>query len=129
MKIIPVLLAVSILVFSFPVVAKDPDCSSPNNWPSRMAFYELRDAKILVGETSDYNAPKVVRLASEKIGLVSEKTGEELYRQIHLLTFVLKSGKTVSVITVSNSSRVECSMSGVDVYVISKHLGAAQEKQ
>jgi len=39
------------------------------------------------------------------------------------LTFYEKSGRAIEVITSSESSSSECSMSGVDVYVVSKKIG------
>ena len=128
MKIIPGLLTVSILVFSFPVFAKDPDCNGPEQWPTSIAFGEIMDIGLIHRDTLDFDKTSSVRLASEKIGK-DPTFNKDLYRQVHLVTFVHKSGKTVSAITVNDASHVECSMSGVDVYVISKHLGAAQEKQ
>jgi len=42
------------------------------------------------------------------------------------VTFTEKSGKTIEVITRNDASNEECSMSGVEVYVVSNRLGEAK---
>ncbi|MDR2925046.1 MAG: hypothetical protein LBU76_03730 [Azoarcus sp.] len=39
------------------------------------------------------------------------------------MRFTRKTGETIETITVDESTNVECSLSGVDAYVISKRLG------
>jgi hypothetical protein len=68
----------------------------------------------MIGLTTE--SAKTVRLASEKIG-------KDLYRQVHLVTLTDDAGKTVEVVTVNDASSQECSMSSVDAYVVSRHLG------
>lgn len=106
-----------ILLFS-PSLAftKDPDCTGTDRYPTSMAFGYLKDAGITDNYKLDFSKTKTVRLASEKIG-------RDLYRQIHHITFIEKSGNTIEVITVNDASNEECSMSGIDVFVISRHLG------
>jgi len=55
--------------------------------------------------------------------LASEQIGRNLYRQVHRAIFTEKSGKTIEIITVNSASSEECSMSDVDVFVVSQHLG------
>jgi len=81
-----------------------------------MAFVHLKNAGITDNYKLDFSKTKTVRLASEKIG-------KDLYRQIHRVTVTEKSGNIIEVITVSDASSEECSMSGVDVFVVLKHLG------
>ncbi len=81
-----------------------------------MAFVELKNAGITTNDELDFDKTRTVRLASEKIG-------KDLYRQIHLVTFTQKSGETIKVITNNDASNEECSMSSVEVYIISTHLG------
>ena len=76
----------------------------------------MKNAQLLNNDNVDFSKTRVARLASEKVG-------KDLYRQIHDVTFTLKSGDTIDVITRNDASSDECSMSAVDVYVISKHLG------
>ena len=80
-----------------------------------MAFVYLKNAGIIKNMELDFNKTKTTKLASEKIG-------KELYRQVHLVIFYKKTGGQVFVITVNNASNEECSMSDVDVYVVSKQL-------
>ena len=101
-------------------LAKDPDCSGTNRWPTNMAFVHLKNAGITDNSKLDFTKTKTIRLASEKIG-------KDLYRQVHIVTFTEKSGKTIEVITVNNASEEECSMSDVEVFVVSHHLGAKQK--
>jgi len=96
--------------------AGDPDCSSVDAWATSMAFVHLKNAGITDNAKVDFTKTRTVRLASQKIG-------DDLYRQIHRVRFTEKSGQVIEVITSNDASSVECSMSGVDVFVISRHLG------
>ena len=111
------LLAVLFVLIPLAADAKNPDCAGINRWATRMAFAELKNAGITENDKVDFAQTRTVRLASEKIG-------KDLYRQVHHITFTEKSGKIIEVITVNDASSQECSMSGVEVYVIAKHLGA-----
>lgn len=92
-----------------------PDCTGIERWPTKMAFVHLKNAGITDNNRLDFTKTKTVRLASEKIG-------EDLYRQIHHIIFSEKSGKIIEVFTINDASSEECSMSAVDVFVISQHL-------
>ena len=94
---------------------QSPDCTGPEQWPASMAFVKLKNAGITDNNKLDFSKTKTIRLASEKLK-------DNLYRQVHLITFVEKSGKTINAITVNEASNEECSMSGVDVYVVGKLL-------
>jgi hypothetical protein len=95
---------------------KVPDCTCIDCWPTSMAYAHLKNAGLAGPKTLDFEKTKTIRLASEKIG-------NDLFRQIHLVTFKEKNGGIIEVITVNDASIEECSMSGVEVYVISKRLG------
>jgi hypothetical protein len=97
-------------------LATDPDCTGVERWPARMAFVHLKNATLIDNERVDFTKTSVVRLASEKVG-------KDLYRQVHRIQFIEKSGARLEVITVSDASHVEYSMSGVDVFVVAQHLG------
>jgi hypothetical protein len=101
---------------SFWVSAKPPECTNANAWPAAMAFTHLKNGGIVSNDELDFKKTLVTRLASEKIG-------KDLYRQIHLVRFVRTSGEPVEAITVNDASSKECSMSGVDVYLITKRFG------
>ncbi|MBT9568593.1 MAG: hypothetical protein IV085_09880 [Thiobacillus sp.] len=87
-----------------------------------MAFTHLKNAGEFDNDSLDFSKTKVTRLASEKIG-------KDLYRQIHLVKFVKQSGEDVLAMTVNEVSSQECSMSNVDVYLVSKQLGDYAAKQ
>lgn len=95
---------------------KHPDCTGSERWPASIAFVYLKNAGLTSNERLDFSKTKTVRLASEQIE-------ENLYRQVHLITFTEKSGKTVEAITLNDASREECSMSEGAVYVVNMPLG------
>ncbi len=92
-----------------------PDCSG--SWPTIMTFVHLKNAGLTNNDKIDSSKTKTMRLASEKIG-------KDLYHQVYLVNFTEKSGGTIEAIAVHNASTVECSMSGVEVFVVSQHLNA-----
>lgn len=94
---------------------KHPYCNGIENWATSIAYTSLKDDGVVTPETIDYSKTVTKRLTSEKIS-------KGLYKQVHHILFTLKSGATVQVITVNDASNEECSMSDVDVYVISKKL-------
>ena len=83
-----------------------------------MAFVELKNAGLTDNDKVDFTKTKTARLASEKVG-------SDLYRQIHRIVFTEKSGRTIEVVTENEASSAECSMSGVEVFVVSAHLGTS----
>ena len=90
-----------------------PDCSG--GWPTNMAFVHLKNAGLTDNYSVDFSKTKTVRLASEKVG-------KDLWHQVYHITFTKKSGDTVEAIAVHDASQEECSMTGVEVFVVSKHL-------
>lgn len=129
MNLLPSVSATMAILFPLIAFANSPDCTSPEAWPSRMAFVKLRNAQILRGDTQDYDAPKVARLASERIG--KDRYGSGVYKQVHRVTFINKvkrATEIVEAIVVNTVSDDECSISDVDVYLVSKHLNADAEK-
>lgn len=90
-----------------------PDCSG--HWPTIMTFVHMKNAAILTNQDIDSTKTKTDRLASQKIG-------KDLWRQVYDITFTKKSGETIEAIAVHDASTEECSMSGVEVFVVSKHL-------
>ena len=110
------LASIALLTASTTVFAKTPDCTKPDAWPAGVAFTHLKNAGALDNSGLDFSKTKVTGLASEKIG-------KDLYRQVHLVQFVKRSGEDVLAMTVNEASSQECSMSNVDVYLVSKQLG------
>jgi hypothetical protein len=98
------------LALSIPALAEDvPDCSGANRWPARVAEGDLARSRLIEDGQIDYQKTTVNRITSQK-------TGKDLYRQVHLVRFVKKTGEVIAVITVNDVSHQECSMSSVDVY-------------
>jgi hypothetical protein len=104
------------LVLTAPVLclAKSPPCAS---WPTNMAWTVLENAGIVAATKLDESKTRAVRLASERIG-------KDLYRQIYEITFYWKTGQKIEVLTSSTASSEECSISSVDVYVVSKKFNS-----
>jgi hypothetical protein len=96
--------------------ARVPDCAGVQRWATQMAFVHLNRAGLTDGEKLDFTKTRTVRLASEEVG-------KDLYRQIHHVVFTEKTGSTIEVITSNDASSVECSLSGVQVFVVSRRLG------
>jgi hypothetical protein len=96
--------------------AGHPDCSGVERWATSMAFVHLKNA----GYT---NNDKVIWGQIETVRIASEQIGEDLYRQVHRVRIPETDGNSIEVITVNDASTEECSMGGVEVYVVSKHLG------
>jgi hypothetical protein len=93
----------------------DPDCAGVNQWPTRSALVALKEAGLISGKV-DFTKTKTIRLASEQLS-------QDRYRQIHHVDVIEKSGNKVEIITQNDVSSVECSETGVEVYVISRRLG------
>jgi hypothetical protein len=110
------MLIASLLLLPACATAKDPDCAGVDRWPTSMAFAKLKNAGITDNDKLDFSKTKTKRLASEKIG-------KNLYRQVHQVTFIEKSGSLIEVITVNDAADDECSMGDVDAYLIAKRLG------
>jgi hypothetical protein len=95
--------------------AAGPDCTAPDRWQTSSALVKLQAIGLVKAEELDTSRTKTIRLASEQVA-------PDRYRQIHETVFVKKSGATVRVITSSLASSAECSESGVEVFVVSKHV-------
>jgi len=90
-----------------------PDCSG--SWPTNMTFVHLKNAGLADNSSIDFSKTKTARRASEKVS-------KGLWRQVYHVTFIKKSGETIEAIAVHDASLDECSMSGVEVFVVSSHL-------
>ena len=96
-------------------LAKSPDCAS---WPTNMALVHLKNAGLI-------DIPSVIEAQTKAVRLASEKIGKDLYQQVYDITFHTKDGKTIEVVTNSQASSEECSMSGVEIYVVSNQIGGS----
>jgi hypothetical protein len=90
-----------------------PDCSK--GWPANMAFVHMKNAGIVTNDSIDDAKTTTRRLASQKIG-------KDLWHQVYLVTFTEKSGKQIQAIAIHDASNVECSMTGVRVFVVAQEL-------
>ena len=106
-KLLLVTLLAVLPILSF---AKGPDCHS---WPMNMSEVWLQNAGIVAIEKLNESKTKITLLASEK-------KAKGLYTQIYHFIFYDTTGNTYEIITNSDASYEECSMSDVDVYLISK---------
>jgi len=77
--------------------------------------------KIIAWEFTDYSFPWTV--ASATTLLASEQIGKDLWHQVYHIEFTKKSGDTIDAIAIHDASTEECSMTGVEVFLISRHLG------
>ncbi len=92
-----------------------PNCSGIERWATSMAFVHLKNTGLTDNDMIDFAKTKTKRLASKKIG-------KYLYVQMNFVVFTEKAGKKIQVITKNEASTEECSMSQVEVFVISKIL-------
>jgi len=108
MKTIIGLLALLLITACANIEAKEPLCSGSENWPASMAYVKLKNAKI-INFPIEPNKTKVSMVMSEKIG-------KDLYRQIHDVEYWDTQGNHYRVLTISDASSEECSMSDVRVF-------------
>lgn len=101
---------IACLFFSATVSASAPDCYS---WPMNIAKGWLKNERIVDIVDLDESRTQRKRLASEK-------KADEVYTQVYHFTFYDKRGTTYDVITQSDGSYQECSLSDVNVFLISK---------
>jgi hypothetical protein len=93
-----------------------PDCTGIERWPAAMALVHLQNAGLTSIDAVDPALTGVERLASERIGA-------DLFRQVHRITFTEHGGHSIEVVTVNDASSEECSMTGVEAFVVAKRLG------
>ena len=90
-----------------------PDCSGAERFPTMSAIAYLKNVDVVDPTRLDHSKTKTRRIASEPLG-------KGLYRQVHHVTLTEKAGKIIEAITVNDASAEECSMSGVDVFVVTR---------
>jgi len=82
-----------------------------------VTFVLLKNAGITDNGKVDFSKTKTVRVASEKIG-------NDLWHQVYDVVYTEHSGRTIEAIAVHDASQEECSMTGVDLYVVSQRLSS-----
>ena len=105
-----ILLVFLVSLFSSHLFAGGFGCT---NWPKNMAFVHLKNEGLIDSKLIDHDKTEVKQLASEKLDT-------DLYREVHLIKYIEKTGNEIKVITINNTSSEECSMSGVEVFLITK---------
>ena len=108
-KLLLVTLLAVLPILSF---AKGPDCDS---WPMNISEGWLQNAGIVDVINLDESKTKITLLASEK-------KAKGLYTQIYHCIFYDSIGNSYEIITNNDASYEECSMSDVDIYLISKRV-------
>ena len=108
-KLLLVTLLAVLPILSF---AKGPDCDS---WPMNISEGWLQNAGIVDVINLDESKTKITLLASEK-------KAKGLYTQIYHFIFYDSIGNSYEIITNNDASYKECSMSDVDIYLISKRV-------
>lgn len=103
------LVFLAILGLSGCATVMHPGCDGAGQWPANMAFVKLKNAGIVDNSKVVFSRTVVERLASISIT-------NTVYSQVHSVTFFLRSGQSVRVFTVSESTAEECSMGDVAVY-------------
>jgi len=114
------LLLLVMLAASLPAITQSqakethgPDCSG--SWPTNMTFAYLKNLGLADNSSIDFSKTRTTRVASEKLG-------KDLWHQVYHVTFTRKSGDAIDDIAVHDASEEECSMSSVEVFVVSNHL-------
>ncbi len=91
------------------------NCSGIENFAASISYVVLKNTNNIDVDNLIYDKTKVVLISSEKIG-------DDLYKDVHHITFFLKNDEKVEVITINDSSSEECSMAGGDVYLIKSKI-------
>lgn len=104
------LLLIAGLMFAMSAGAASPGCTS---WPMNMAEVWMKNEKIV--DIADIDETK-----TESKLLAIEKHGKGEYTQIYHFVFHDKNGKKYEVITQNDASANECSLSDVNVFLVSK---------
>ena len=104
-----------LLISHVSFASEHPECDSPNNWAAMIAFSHLKNEGLINNTDIDLDKTLVKRIASEEIR-------KDLYRQVHEVNFHKKIGTQIKVITVNNASQEECSMSSVEIFLVSKGI-------
>lgn len=86
------------------------------SWPKNITPLILKNVRITDPVQLDDSMTTAVRIASEKIG-------KDLWRDVYHITFYKHTGRAIEVITSSEVSSVECSMSDPVVWVVSQKVG------
>lgn len=102
-----------ILLIAGSAQAKPPACA---HWPTDMALATLKNAGVTDPKSIIHDSIKAILLAAEPVG-------RGVYKEVYDITYRERNGRIIEVVTLNNASDEECSLSNVDVLIVSKHLG------
>ena len=103
-----------LLLFSLPAHAKSPPACS--HWPVTMALMSLKNSGITDPTQINEASTKTVLLAAQALP-------KGVFKEIYRITYTSNDGKkTFDVITSSESSYEECSISDVTTFLVSRKL-------
>jgi hypothetical protein len=107
------------LGFAAAALSAEPSCDKSDDWAALSSFTRLKNDGVILPESSiDLSKTNVERIGSTRLG-------KDLWRQVHHIIYKSSSGNPgVEIITVNNASNSECSETGVEIFVVSKHLAA-----
>lgn len=91
--------------------------AEPNNghWAESMTFVYLKNLGLVNNYNIDFSKTKTTRLLSEKIG-------NDLYKQMYFVRYFYTNGNTIDVLAMHNASDKELSMSDVEIFIISEYV-------
>jgi hypothetical protein len=108
----------AIVGIPFTAFAAEPRCDQPDNWAALSSFAKLKNEGIVGPLDIDLAKTSVEHLGSTRLG-------KNLWRQVHHITYKSSSGVALlEIIAVNEATDEECSGSGVDIFLITKHLPA-----
>lgn len=82
-----------------------------------MTLSLLQNAGITASRKIDFSKTTTTRIASQRIG-------RDLFHQVYDVVYTEQSGRKIEAIAVHDASNEECSMTGVELYVVSQHLSS-----
>lgn len=111
---------------------KVPKCYGVNNWATQTSTTLMVNEGLLKDSGDIYSNGKSIKtslLESKKIGIDKdpEANHANLYRQIQKIELKNQTGKNFELITISEASDLECSMSTPTVILISPELKILSE--
>lgn len=111
----PVRAAAIVAMLTAPALCFAGSPSQCASWPKNITPLILKNVGITDPVKIDDSKTKAVRIASEKIG-------KDLWRDVYDITFYEQTGHAIEVITSSEASSAECSMSDPVVWVVTQKI-------
>jgi hypothetical protein len=109
-----------ICVLPYRLVAEqlEYDCAGAHNWATQITFVHMKNVK-LISSFPDTDDTKTTLIEQKEIGAYPESDNITIFRSVQQIDmFHAKDNKTFKIITISDVSNVECSMSSVTTIMI-----------